>query len=86
MKIYVPIIKLNNLHSRGPHDNLISYEKPAPKRPKLDNIDKEFEEFIYDDTDYYKSSVRDLECTTGRKEKLRPKIRDKESEKGNTNL
>lgn len=33
--------------------------KPA-KRPKIeDKVNKEFEEFIYDDTDYYKRDAQD---------------------------
>ncbi|XP_063824752.1 ribonuclease Z, mitochondrial isoform X1 [Ostrinia nubilalis] len=45
----------------GPHDNLLVGKelKPAAKRPKLEsNQDKEFEEFIHDDTDYYKPEAK----------------------------
>ncbi|XP_047024752.1 ribonuclease Z, mitochondrial isoform X1 [Helicoverpa zea] len=52
----------------GPHDNLLTgkeFKQQAVKKPKLDpNVDKEYEEFIHDDTDYYRPEMRNLEPGT----------------------
>lgn len=74
-----------NHRYRGPHDDLLVGKdlKPAAKRPKLEtNQEKEFEEFIHDDTDYYKSEVRVDNTKNYRnpKEKAKPK---NSLEKGN---
>uniref|UniRef100_A0A2A4JIJ4 Zinc phosphodiesterase ELAC protein 2 n=1 Tax=Heliothis virescens TaxID=7102 RepID=A0A2A4JIJ4_HELVI len=48
----------------GPNDNILAGKelKQAVKKPKLDsNTDKEYEEFIHDDTDYYKNDMRNQE-------------------------
>ncbi|KAG6454773.1 ribonuclease Z, mitochondrial isoform X1 [Manduca sexta] len=51
----------------GPHDSILPNVnqdlKPAAKKPKLDNnSDKDYEEFIHDDTDYYKPEIRNMEA------------------------
>ncbi|CAH2980475.1 unnamed protein product [Chilo suppressalis] len=60
----------------GPHDDLLVGKdlKPAAKKPKLEtNAEKEFEEFIHDETDYYKPEVRTDESKTSRNSKAKPK-------------
>ncbi|XP_037872665.1 ribonuclease Z, mitochondrial isoform X2 [Bombyx mori] len=48
----------------GPHESLLAKDpKPTTKKPKLDtNTDKQFEEFIHDDTDYYRNEIRNAEA------------------------
>lgn len=74
------------MHFRGPHDSIIQFnEKPAAKKPKLENVDKEFEEFSHDHTDYYtKSSPQATDAVISKKEKSKdkPKAKDKEVDKG----
>ncbi|CAH0701401.1 unnamed protein product [Spodoptera exigua] len=66
----------------GPNDNILQgKEKPAAKKPRLDsNSDKEYEEFIHDDTDYYRSDIRNLEPNSAnpqRAKNLREKVKPK---------
>lgn len=61
---------------RGPHDDLLVGKdlKPAAKRPKLEsNQDKEFEEFIHDETDYYKPADNGRNNRNARDNKAKPK-------------
>ncbi|XP_072932233.1 ribonuclease Z, mitochondrial isoform X3 [Epargyreus clarus] len=49
----------------GPDENVLENDpKPAAKKAKLDdnNIDKAFEEFIHDNTDYYNKELRQAEA------------------------
>ncbi|KAL0892776.1 hypothetical protein ABMA27_014482 [Loxostege sticticalis] len=60
----------------GPHDDLLVGKdlKPAAKRPKLEtNQDKEFEEFIHDETDYYKPADNGRNNRNARDNKAKPK-------------
>ncbi|XP_038211679.1 ribonuclease Z, mitochondrial isoform X2 [Zerene cesonia] len=65
----------------GPQDNLLSSEmKPAAKKPKLDSpkveaIDQEFEEFIHDDTDYYRSKSDHKNADNSKNRNLKHKTR-----------
>ncbi|KAJ8727934.1 hypothetical protein PYW08_016319 [Mythimna loreyi] len=48
----------------GPHDNILTgKDKPSlVRKPKLDaHLEKEFEEFVHDETDYYKPEQRNVE-------------------------
>ncbi|XP_039754100.1 ribonuclease Z, mitochondrial isoform X1 [Pararge aegeria] len=57
----------------GPQDNILPTEvKSAAKKPKLDNNLVEFEEFIHDDTDYYKS---DAAHTPEKHRNVKPKVK-----------
>lgn len=65
----------------GPHEPILNKDptKPVAKRPRLDSsVDKEFEEFINDDTDYYRP-----EASSRNKDRPKPRIN---SEKGKTFL
>lgn len=63
----------------GPHEPLLNTEptKPAAKRPRLETgVEKEFEEFINDDTDYYKAEASNTDSKYKNRDnnKFKPKI------------
>lgn len=63
---------LKVLHSfRGPHDSILTgKDKSGVKKTKLDTqLEKEYEEFVHDETDYYKPEQRNID--TGTVAKLR---------------
>ncbi|XP_035458364.2 uncharacterized protein LOC118281764 isoform X4 [Spodoptera frugiperda] len=66
----------------GPMDNILQgKEKPAAKRPRLDsNSEREYEEFIHDDTDYYRSHIRNMEANSSNAQKNKH-LRDKPKSK-----
>lgn len=67
----------NKFFYRGPHDSLLAKDPKSPaKRPKLDSVDKGFEEFVHDDTDYYKRDIHyaDSKMKAKDKDKPRPKL------------
>lgn len=73
-------------------DNILQgKEKPAAKRPRLDsNSEREYEEFIHDDTDYYRSHIRNMEANSSNAQKNKhlrdkPKPRPLHNEKGKYN-
>ncbi|CAG4979541.1 unnamed protein product [Colias eurytheme] len=65
----------------GPHNNLLSSDlKPAAKKPKLDTprtetMDQEFEEFIHDDTDYYRAKSDHKNADNNKNKNLKHKPR-----------
>ncbi|XP_059059090.1 ribonuclease Z, mitochondrial [Achroia grisella] len=74
----------------GPHDNLLEGKeiKPVAKKQKLENpVDKEFEEFTRDDTDYYRQDIRNHDANKNNrmKDKEKPKASfDKDAMKKKT--
>ncbi|CAH0719588.1 unnamed protein product, partial [Brenthis ino] len=59
-----------------PQDNILQTDpKPAAKKARLgnDSVDKEFEEFIHDDTDYYKREAKNVEGNKNKNANLKPK-------------
>lgn len=64
----------------GPNDNILQgKEKSAAKKPRLDSTsEREYDEFIHDDTDYYKSEIRNMEANSSNPQRNRhPKDKPK---------
>ncbi|CAH0751050.1 unnamed protein product, partial [Diatraea saccharalis] len=72
----------------GPHVDLLGGKdvKPITKKPKIDsNADKDFEEFIHDETDYYKPEAQTVDSKCSRMSRSKPKPGlDKDSMKKKT--